>query len=545
MSAATDGFSAMIRVLVMGGRQAARGGDPARLRRSRPDRRKEAQIATEGFAAEQADLGQGLRAGGQGARARARARPRPDRQAIRCQSPPGSAATWPSSSSAVSAASDRVPPCAPQRADQGVDVGRGRGPAPRGRPPPRGPPAGDRPAAPVRRRATGSRARRGCPAPSRPASRRRGSAGGSPWRSGEWIEPGNAKTSRPCSAASRAVMSEPDDSVASTTSTPRARPLMRRLRRGKVRRARRRARRKFRHERAARRERVREVAVARGIDAVEAGADDRERCCRRCASAPRWAAASMPSARPLTMVSPPAASARREGFGIARALRRRVAAAHDRERRAGQQLAAAEAVEHRRRVGRSRAARAGSRHRPRRRAMAPGSASQARVRASASAVGGAEDGRATTGAGTAARRCAGVAASTASGLPKARSRRDQRARRRCPQAAARPRLRPDGSMTVMDRPRAGLRVSAARPRAARARSGLADESPTLIGSVVLSTSANDTRSNTRKTNSSPVRSSGDVDPAIRLIRHRRIEEAQDDRSGSLDGRGSGIGGTTR
>ena len=42
---------------------------------------------------------------------------------------------------------------------------------------------------------------------------------------GEWIDPGIANTSRPCSPARRAVMSEPDDSVASTTSTPRASPL--------------------------------------------------------------------------------------------------------------------------------------------------------------------------------------------------------------------------------------------------------------------------------------------------------------------------------
>src|SRR6267378_82949 len=42
-----------------------------------------------------------------------------------------------------------------------------------------------------------------------------------------------ASTSRPCSAARRAVMSEPESRVASTTRQPRARPEMRRLRRGK------------------------------------------------------------------------------------------------------------------------------------------------------------------------------------------------------------------------------------------------------------------------------------------------------------------------
>ncbi len=54
-----------------------------------------------------------------------------------------------------------------------------------------------------------------------------------PRENGEWIDPGMAKRSRPCSPAMRAVMSEPDETVASTTSTPRARPLMIRLRRGK------------------------------------------------------------------------------------------------------------------------------------------------------------------------------------------------------------------------------------------------------------------------------------------------------------------------
>ena len=39
---------------------------------------------------------------------------------------------------------------------------------------------------------------------------------------GEWIEPGIANTSRPASSASRAVISEPDCTAASTTSVPRA-----------------------------------------------------------------------------------------------------------------------------------------------------------------------------------------------------------------------------------------------------------------------------------------------------------------------------------
>ena len=45
--------------------------------------------------------------------------------------------------------------------------------------------------------------------------------------------PGTANTSLPCSSASSAVISEPDFMGASATTTPRLRPLMIRLRRGK------------------------------------------------------------------------------------------------------------------------------------------------------------------------------------------------------------------------------------------------------------------------------------------------------------------------
>ena len=48
-------------------------------------------------------------------------------------------------------------------------------------------------------------------------------------------EPGTANTSRPASSASRAVMSEPERSAASTTTTPSDMPAMIRLRRGKSR----------------------------------------------------------------------------------------------------------------------------------------------------------------------------------------------------------------------------------------------------------------------------------------------------------------------
>ena len=54
-----------------------------------------------------------------------------------------------------------------------------------------------------------------------------------PCASGWWREPGSAHTRRPWSAASRAVISDPLFTAASTTSTPTLRPLMTRLRRGK------------------------------------------------------------------------------------------------------------------------------------------------------------------------------------------------------------------------------------------------------------------------------------------------------------------------
>jgi len=50
---------------------------------------------------------------------------------------------------------------------------------------------------------------------------------------GASIGPGTANTSRPCSAASLAVINEPLPSAASTTTTPSERPLRMRLRRGK------------------------------------------------------------------------------------------------------------------------------------------------------------------------------------------------------------------------------------------------------------------------------------------------------------------------
>ena len=55
-----------------------------------------------------------------------------------------------------------------------------------------------------------------------------------PWLRGLSTRPGTAKTTRPCSAASRAVISEPLRRAASTTSTPSASPEMMRFRVGKL-----------------------------------------------------------------------------------------------------------------------------------------------------------------------------------------------------------------------------------------------------------------------------------------------------------------------
>ena len=125
-------------------------------------------------------------------------------------------------------------------------------------------------------------------------------------------------TSRPCSPASRAVISEPERDAASTTSTPRASPDISRLRRGKLcacggvpvgnsltsapRRGDARC----------------ELAVRCRVHAVEPGAADRDRdaAARR---APRGApAASMPDASPLVIAKPAAASRAAKSKAVSR-----------------------------------------------------------------------------------------------------------------------------------------------------------------------------------------------------------------------------------
>jgi len=76
--------------------------------------------------------------------------------------------------------------------------------------------------------------------------------------------PGTAKTSRPCSSASLAVMSDPLRGAASTTTVPRQIPLISRFRTGKWPGKRGGAKRKFAQDRAVRGDRPGEPALSGG-----------------------------------------------------------------------------------------------------------------------------------------------------------------------------------------------------------------------------------------------------------------------------------------
>ena len=90
-------------------------------------------------------------------------------------------------------------------------------------------------------------------------------------------EPGTASTSRPCSAARRAVISEPERSSASTTTTASDRPEMIRLRRGKSRACAPGARRALGDHAAALDDARVEVGVLGRIDVVDPAAQHRHR----------------------------------------------------------------------------------------------------------------------------------------------------------------------------------------------------------------------------------------------------------------------------
>ena len=172
-----------------------------------------------------------------------------------------------------------------------------------------------------------------------------------PLENGEWMEPGIANTSRPCSPASRAVISEPDERVASTTSTPFARPLISRLRRGKF---------------------CRSGGVP-GRNSDSSTPDSAITCASSWWRAGYTRSSPVPDAgdgRPLAPQrafvcggvhaqrqarddrEPGAGQGLGEGARILAALRRRLAAADDGERRAREQLAAPHEEQDRRRLGR-------------------------------------------------------------------------------------------------------------------------------------------------------------------------------------------------
>ena len=91
------------------------------------------------------------------------------------------------------------------------------------------------------------------------------------------MEPGMAKTSRPATPASRAVISDPDFCAASTTSVPWLRPAMMRFRCGKHAAQRRGARREFRDQRAAGGDAFCQRLVIARVDLVEPAAENGDR----------------------------------------------------------------------------------------------------------------------------------------------------------------------------------------------------------------------------------------------------------------------------
>src|SRR5438132_12247607 len=135
-----------------------------------------------------------------------------------------------------------------------------------------------------------------------------------------------ANTSRPWSAALRAVMREPEASAASTTRQPCASPLIKRLRRGKVVGKRCGAEREFADEKPALRDRGHELGVALGIDNVDARAEHSNGGggARQTAARPRCGDADR---EPRHDAQSGVAQRLGEALGVMLALRRGVAAA--------------------------------------------------------------------------------------------------------------------------------------------------------------------------------------------------------------------------
>ena len=204
-----------------------------------------------------------------------------------------------------------------------------------------------------------------------------------PRASGLWMDPGMAKTSRPASPASRAVISEPDSAAPLRRPACRgASPAMMRLRCGKWAAQRRRARRKFRDDGARSRRcgrpaprclaRVHVVEpaaehgdgdaaggerafVARGVDAEREPAGDGEPGAReaarrtraRCRARRRWdcgcrpsRAAAQPSTRDVARARTARPARRAIARSSARIVRRRWPAAARRPTRSSQRRSA-------------------------------------------------------------------------------------------------------------------------------------------------------------------------------------------------------------
>jgi len=167
-----------------------------------------------------------------------------------------------------------------------------------------------------------------------------------PLASGEWIEPGMAKTSLPCSAARRAEMSEPLSTAASTTRQQREaadQAVAAREIGGK----RTCTERKFRHQRAACGELVRQLAVARRVNDVGAGTEHRHTACGsgQAATVRRGVNAER---KPADYGQAGVGECPGKDFGIGQALRGRMAAADDGQRRTREQIDAPFDVEQRR-----------------------------------------------------------------------------------------------------------------------------------------------------------------------------------------------------
>ena len=229
--------------------------------------------------------------------------------------------------------------------------------------------------------------------------------------------PGTASTSRPCSSAQRAVMSDPLFSPASTTTTARDRPLMMRLRSGKNCGSGGVPGTQLADDGAALR-RCRRASDAARADTSTSTPDPRtrDRRRRRPTSAPRCAAESTPRASPLTIDEAARREIAGEPLGDRQAVRRRRARADDRDRgraRAPRRARASRAPAADRRSSASATGYAASLHGDRRDAARRGARDRRRARAMQR--------RAVSGRPAVSRRRAARRATAAGGSP-ARSR---------------------------------------------------------------------------------------------------------------------------